>query len=69
MVEDPDIERKEQAPAPDTAHGAYCTAIRNGMCNAYLAAKAVASRMVSSSTTGAMGTVSCVDNLYVFYGP
>lgn len=54
------MRRKEQALAPESAQAAYCATVRSGLCSAYLAASVVGSGMVSTSKTGAMGTVSRV---------
>ncbi|CAN0115075.1 unnamed protein product, partial [Ectocarpus sp. 6 AP-2014] len=49
-----DIQRRELALRPGPK--AYYTAIRTGLCNAYLAASVVCSRLVCTSKTGRMGT-------------
>ncbi|CAN0062684.1 unnamed protein product, partial [Ectocarpus sp. 4 AP-2014] len=49
-----DIQRRELALPPGPK--AYYTAIRTGLCNAYLAASVVCSSLVSTSKTGRMGT-------------
>lgn len=51
-------EKRELALAPDSMQGVYYTTVRTGLCNAYLAASVVNSNMVSTSKSGAMGTVS-----------
>lgn len=56
-TEDKDMRRKEQHLPPFSK--AYCTAVRTGLCNAYLAASVVASSLVCTSMSGGMGKVSC----------
>lgn len=55
---DMDARREELALTPDSRQGAYCITIRTGLCNAYLAASVIGSKMVSTSKTGVMGAVS-----------
>ncbi|CAN0057169.1 unnamed protein product [Ectocarpus sp. 6 AP-2014] len=52
-TEDMDVQRKELALAP--FFKAYYTAVRSGLCNAYLAASVIDSDWVSTSKTGGMG--------------
>lgn len=55
-AEDKELRRKERALAPGPA--AYNTAVRTGLCRAYLAASVVGSSLVvSASKTGGMGKV------------
>ncbi|CAN0415010.1 unnamed protein product, partial [Scytosiphon promiscuus] len=49
--------RTELALAPDSMEGLYYATLRGGMCSSYLAASVIASDMVATSKTGAMGTV------------
>ncbi|CAM9500905.1 unnamed protein product, partial [Ectocarpus fasciculatus] len=51
-MEDKDMHRKELALPPGSK--AYFTAIRTGVCNAYLAGSVVDSRLVRTSKTGGM---------------
>lgn len=44
--------------ALDPGVKAYCSAVRTGLCNAYLAASVVDSGVVSTSKIGVMGKVS-----------
>ncbi|CBJ31628.1 Putative Leucine Rich Repeat Protein [Ectocarpus siliculosus] len=53
-VTNEDIQRRELALPPGPK--AYYTAIRTGLCNAYLAASVVSSSLVCTSKTGRMGT-------------
>lgn len=55
-MEDKDMHRKELALPPGSK--AYFTAIRTGVCNAYLAGSVVDSRLVRTSKTGGMSVVS-----------
>lgn len=50
------MQRKEQRLPPFSR--AYCTAVRTGLCNAYLAASVVASSLVCTTKSGGMGKVS-----------
>lgn len=54
------MREKELALARGPA--AYNTAVRTGLCHAYLAASVVGSRLVSASKTGGMGKVGCCDS-------
>lgn len=54
-TEDMDVQRKELALSPFPK--AYYTAVRSGLCNAYLAASVMGSNWVSTSKTGVMGKV------------
>ncbi|CAM9449685.1 unnamed protein product [Ectocarpus sp. 8 AP-2014] len=51
-TEDMDVQRKELALPPFLK--AYCTAVRSGLCQAYLAASVIDSDWVSTSKTGPM---------------
>lgn len=59
-VEDDDMKAKELEFAPGSAQKVYYTTVKNGLCNAYIAASAVSSNMVSTSKTGIMGRVSSI---------
>ncbi|CAN0101396.1 unnamed protein product, partial [Ectocarpus fasciculatus] len=50
---DMNIQRKELALAP--FQSAYYTAVRTGLCNAYLAASVIGSDWVATSKTGGTG--------------
>ncbi|CAN0057297.1 unnamed protein product [Ectocarpus sp. 6 AP-2014] len=52
-TEDMDVQRKELALPPFLK--AYCTAVRGGLCQAYLAASVIESDWVSTSKTSGMG--------------
>ncbi|CAM9751697.1 unnamed protein product [Ectocarpus sp. 4 AP-2014] len=52
-TEDMDVQRKELALAPFSK--AYYTAVRSGLCNAYLAASVIDSSWVSTNKTGGVG--------------
>ncbi|CAB1113543.1 unnamed protein product [Ectocarpus sp. CCAP 1310/34] len=52
-TEDMDVQRKELALTPFSK--AYYTAVRSGLCNAYLAASVIDSDWVSTCKTGGMG--------------
>ncbi|CAN0186483.1 unnamed protein product, partial [Ectocarpus sp. 12 AP-2014] len=52
-TEEMDVQRKELALPPFSK--AYYTAVRSGLCNAYLAASVIDSDWVSSSKTGGVG--------------
>lgn len=56
-MEDTEIRRKELSLPPDSMQGAYYTTLRGGMWSSYLAASVIASDMVATSKTGAMGKV------------
>jgi len=60
-AEDTEIQHKELALAPGSMQEVYYTFLRGGMCNSYLAANVIASDMVATSQTGAMGTVGAWD--------
>ncbi|CAM9186598.1 unnamed protein product [Ectocarpus sp. 8 AP-2014] len=52
-TEDMEVQQKERALSPFSK--AYYTAVRSGLCNAYLAASVMGSNWVSTSKTGVMG--------------
>jgi len=54
-TEDMGMRRKELAL--NAFSQAYYTAVRGGICNAYLAASVIASSLVSTSKTGGMAKV------------
>ena len=54
-----DVTQKEMALRPFAQ--AYYAAVRNGLCNAYLAASVVCSSWVCTSKTGHMGKVRALD--------
>ncbi|CAM9463368.1 unnamed protein product, partial [Ectocarpus sp. 4 AP-2014] len=53
-VEDQGMQEREQGLS--LAHKAYFNAVRDGVCNAYLAASVVGSNLVATSKTGGIGT-------------
>lgn len=55
-MEDKGVQRKELELPPDSK--AYCTTVRTGLCNAYLAASVVGSSLVCTNKTGRLGAVS-----------
>ncbi|CAM9487394.1 unnamed protein product [Scytosiphon promiscuus] len=55
--------RTELALAPDSMEGLYYATLRGGMCSSYLAASVIASDMVATSKTGAMGTAGKALNI------
>lgn len=65
-TENKDVAKKELALQPFDQ--AYYTAVRTGICNAYLAASVVSSSWVCTSKTGRMGKV-CTDGRPEFVGP
>lgn len=71
-AEDAEIQRKELALVPDSMQGVYYATLRGGLCSSYLAASVIASDMVTTSKTGAMGTVGffCGSNaIHVLFLP
>ncbi|CAM9895588.1 unnamed protein product, partial [Ectocarpus fasciculatus] len=58
---DMNIQRKELALAP--FRNAYYTAVRTGLCNAYLAASVIGSDWVATSKTGGTGKAGAALNL------
>ncbi|CAN0251301.1 unnamed protein product, partial [Ectocarpus fasciculatus] len=60
-TEDINIQRKELALAPFWK--AYYTAVRNGLCEAYLAASVIGSDWVATSKTGGMGKAGAALNV------
>lgn len=61
-AEDTEIQRKELALVPGSMQEVYYAFLRGGMCSSYLAATVIASDMVATSQTGAMGTVGLFVN-------
>lgn len=59
-AQDVTIRRKERTLVPDSMQGAYYATLRGGICSSYLAASVIASDMVATSKTGAMGTVGFI---------
>jgi len=55
---DIEVQRKELALEPGSFQEAYHATIRGGMYRSYVAASVVASDMVTTSKTGAMGKAS-----------
>lgn len=62
-AKDIEFQRKELALEPGSFKSAYYATLRGGMCSAYCAASVIASDMVTTSKTGAMGKVGFVEFL------
>ena len=54
------MEQRERSLVLGSMEEAHYTTLRDGLCKAYLASCVVGSKLVSTSQTGTMGTVSAV---------